>query len=215
MRKMMVGPVVACCVVSLSQGRAQAVDAAEWVPAPVAASASEALKAALAEADAGVTVGLIPCAVGGTPLSRWSKGGDLYAQAHVRVQAALKNGTLKGILWHQGENDAGTEATARNYAERLAKMVKDLRADLGAGDVPFVAGKLGEFLQRQDKDGKPSHWPLVNEQIASLPKLAPTCAVVESTGLKAKSDQVHFDTPSLREFGQRYAEAMKKLQAAR
>lgn len=167
----------------------------------------------LADADATITVGLIPCAVGGTPLQRWQKGGDLYEQALVRARLAMKDGTLKGILWHQGEGDSGEQATAANYGERLAQMVKDLRADLGVGELPFVAGKLGEFLKRETKDGKPSYWPLVNEQIATLPQRVSNSAVVESTGFKHKGDQVHFDTPSLREFGRRYAAAMKKLQS--
>lgn len=165
----------------------------------------------MAEADSRVTIGLIPCAVGGTPLSRWSKGGDLYEQAVVRARAAVKDGTLKGILWHQGESDSGNESTARSYGERLAKMVTDLRDELGAGDVPFVAGKLGEFRMDETKSGKPSFWPVVNEQIASLPTRVKQAAFVESTGLKAKSDGIHFDSPSLREFGRRYAAAMQKL----
>jgi len=169
----------------------------------------------MAEASPDATIGLLPCAVGGTPLSRWSKGGDLYAQALLRAKLALKDGTLKGILWHQGESDSGNERLATTYGERLAKMVKDLRGDLGAGDVPFVAGKLGEFLKREDRDGKPSLWPKVNEQIGALSKSVPNAAAVESAGLKHKGDAVHFDTPSLREFGQRYAEAMKRLQAGK
>ncbi len=169
----------------------------------------------MVEASPKSNIGLIPCAVGGTPLQRWQKGGDLYEQALVRAKAAMTNGTLKGILWHQGEGDAASEATASTYAARLSQMVKDLRADLGAGDVPFLAGKLGEFLKKEGKDGQPSYWPLVNEQIASLPSLVPNCAVVESTGLVHKGDWVHFDTPSLREFGDRYAAAMKKLQGSK
>ena len=168
----------------------------------------------MAEASPDATIGLIPCAVGGTPLSRWLKGGDLYAQALERAKLALKDGMLKGILWHQGEADSGSEQLASTYGERLARMVKDLRADLGAGEVPFVAGKLGEFLKREDKDGKPSLWPKVNDQIGTISKSVPHAAAVESTGLKHKGDFVHFDTPSLREFGERYAEAMKKLQAS-
>ena len=125
----------------------------------------------------------------------------------------MKTGNLKGILWHQGENDAGREETAKNYAERLAGMVKDLRAELGTEDAPFVAGRLGEFLAPQTKDGKPSYWPLVNEQLDSLPKLVEDVAIVSSADLKAKSDGVHFDTTSLREFGRRYAQEMQKLQA--
>jgi len=166
----------------------------------------------MADADKTITVGLIPCAVGGTPLERWQKGGDLYQQALERARLAMKEGTLKGILWHQGEADSGSEAKAGNYADRLAGMIADLRADLGAGEVPFVAGKLGPYLAKVSKDGKPSYWPLVNEQIASLPARVPHTAVVESEGLKHKGDQVHFDTESLREFGHRYAEAMKPLQ---
>lgn len=168
----------------------------------------------MADADKNITVGLIPCAVGGTPLERWQKGGDLYEAALVRAHEALKAGTLKGILWHQGEADSGSESKSRNYAERLSGMVRDLRADLAVGDVPFVAGKLGEFLAVETKDKKPTFWPLVNAQIATLPTLVKNAAFVESTGLKDKGDGVHFDTASLRIFGERYAEAMQKLQSA-
>jgi len=169
---------------------------------------------AMADADPSITIGLIPCAVGGTPLGRWQKDGDLYKQAVVRAQAALKDGTLHGILWHQGESDSGREETARSYGERLAQTVVDLRTELGAGDAPFVAGQLGEFLAKENKDGMPSFWPVVNEQIASLPMRLKNSAFVPSTGLKHKGDAVHFDAASLREFGKRYAAAMQKLQAA-
>ena len=168
----------------------------------------------MAEAQPEVVIGLVPCAVGGTPLARWQKGGDLYKQGVERTQAAMRDGTLKGILWHQGESDSGSETTAKNYAERLAQMIRDLRTELNAGDIPFVAGELGQFLQRESKDGKPSYWPLVNEQINSLPKLVPHTAVASSKDLKHKGDVVHFDSPSLREFGKRYATVMQAQAAA-
>jgi hypothetical protein len=180
-------------------------------PAVAGAGLGMSFARAMADADPQITVGLIPCAVGGTPLERWVKGKDLYQQALERARLAQKNGIIKGILWHQGEGDSGNEDKARSYAERLAGMIADLRADLGAGEVPFVAGKLGEFLAKE-KEGQPSFWPVVNAQLATIPGRAPRTAVVESTGLKHRGDGVHFDTPSLREFGMRYAEAMKKLQ---
>jgi len=166
---------------------------------------------AMAEANPGVTIGLIPCAVGGTPLSRWEKGGDLWKQAVARAHAAMKDGTLQGILWHQGESDSGKAETAENYGARLAKMVVDLRLELNTPKAPFVAGKLALFLAEKNKEGVPSHWKTVNEQIASLPKHCPLVAVVESTDLKHKGDSVHFDSASLRIFGKRYAEALQKL----
>lgn len=181
-------------------------------PAAVGAGLGMSFAREMADASPGATIGLIPCAVGGTPLERWEKGGDLYLQALERARLAMKDGTLKGILWHQGEGDSGNEAKSKSYADRFAKMIGDLRADLGAGEVPLVAGKLGEFLALESKEKTPVYWPLVNEQLASIPARVPKTAVVESTGLKDKGDKVHFDTPSLRTFGERYAEAMKLLQ---
>jgi hypothetical protein len=55
------------------------------------------------------------------------------------------------------------------------------------------------------------HWPLVNAQIAALPEHAPLSAVVSSSGLTHKGDQLHFDSPSLRELGRRYAQALIEL----
>jgi hypothetical protein len=45
-----------------------------------------------------------------------------------------------------------------------------------------------------------------------LPQNVPHTAVVSAKNLTDKGDHLHFDTPSARELGKRYAEAMKKLQ---
>ncbi|MBL8830679.1 MAG: sialate O-acetylesterase [Planctomycetaceae bacterium] len=168
----------------------------------------------MAEANPQVTIGLIPCAVGGTPLSRWQKGGDLWKQAIERAKLAMQDGTLRGVLWHQGEADSGKLETAESYTERLSQMVRDLRIELQTPQVPFVAGHLGLFLKRERAEGAKSYWPLVNSQLDQLPHLVPGTAVVPSTDLQHKGDDVHFDSASLRTFGRRYAEAMQKLQAA-
>ena len=165
---------------------------------------------AMADANPSATIGLIPCAVGGTPLERWLKGKDLYEQAVVRAKAAQKDGTLKGILWHQGESDSGNETNAKSYGERLAGMITDLRKELAAGDVPFVAGELGRF-RLEAKEGKSNYTRLVNEQINSLPGRVSKAAAVSSEGLNHKGDGTHFDSPSLREFGRRYAAALQGL----
>lgn len=169
----------------------------------------------LADSDPSVTIGLIPCAVGGTPLVRWQKGGDLWQQAIERAKLAMRDGTLRGVLWHQGEADSAKAETAESYAARLSQMVRDLRVELESPHVPFVAGKLGEFLKETRADGTKSLWRTVNAQIEQLPQLVEHAAVVESTGLQHKGDDVHFDSASLRTFGRRYAEAWRKLQSAK
>ena len=166
----------------------------------------------MAEKNPNAVIGLVPCAVGGTPLSRWSRGGDLYSNALVRAKIALRDGTLKGILWHQGENDSTHLETAQTYEDRLIKMIGDLREDLGAPEVPFVVAQIGEFLYSRKDPSKTPHARMINAALANIPKRVSNTACVKSTGLTHKGDEVHFDTKSEREMGRRFAAEMLKLQ---
>lgn len=164
----------------------------------------------MADASPDVVIGLIPAAVGGTPLSRWMRDGDLYQHAIEQAKLAQAQGVLKGILWHQGENDSDTEEHARSYASRLSQVIADFRKDLESADAPFVAGKLGEFLVREPRLDTPQAAE-VNNQLNTLTNRVPRFGLVESGYLTSMPDKIHFDTPSLRELGRRYAEAMKLL----
>ena len=102
------------------------------------------------------------------------------------------------------------EAVVTKYHPRFEALFKEnapkmqaLREELKAPYVPVVAGLLGDFLGPE----RP-HCPLapqVNEQLASLVVKAPHVGVVPAHGLGHIGDELHFDTPALREFGRRYA----------
>ncbi len=168
--------------------------------------------AALKVLRPGAKIGLIPAAFGGTSLDEWKPGGKLYTDAVARAKKAMESGRLRGILWHQGEADSATTRTASNYRQRWIRFMENLRADLNARDVPVVVGQLGEFYSPAN-GGKGVYADVVNEQLATLVVAAPHVGFASSSGLKAKSDQVHFDSPSLREFGVRYALAWLALDA--
>jgi hypothetical protein len=158
--------------------------------------------------DREVTLGLVPCAVGGSPLSRWEKGGDLYEATVRRAREAAKHGVLRGILWMQGEKDAKELALAKSYAKRLDAMILDLRREFGMPELPFVAAlPCAELAERDDRPGA----ELVSESLRELPLRVQHTATVDSDGLKSTGDQTHFSTPSQRELGRRYAEAMATL----
>jgi Carbohydrate esterase, sialic acid-specific acetylesterase len=146
-------------------------------------------------------IGLLPCAFGGSPLHDWIPGAIHYENAVKRTREAQKQGTLRVILWHQGEAESNDLDRARSYRERWTHMMTSLRKDLGAPDVPVIVGQLGLFFV------KSPYARIVNEQLAMIPASVPYTAFVPSYGLKHKGDEVHFDTPSLREFGRRYAHA--------
>lgn len=152
-------------------------------------------------------VGLVPCAVGGSPLSRWERGGDLYVAMLGRAAEARKRGRLRAVLWHQGESDARSAALAASYGDRLTAAVADLREDLGEPDLPVVIGLLGPL----PADRFP-HRDEVNAALSALPGRVRRVAAVNSEGLTTGPDGVHLDAESARELGRRFAAALGQLE---
>jgi len=172
---------------------------------------------ALSEHDSTADIGLVPAAVGGSPITAWEPGAvdaatatRPYDDAIRRARVALRRGRLAGILWHQGESDSNDRQAPR-YAERLRALVERFRTDLGAPDVPFLVGELGRFPDRP--------WTAWRAQVdaahAGLPALLPAVAYVRATGLEHRSDSLHFSAAAARELGRRYAAEYLRLAAAR
>lgn len=166
----------------------------------------------MADCGPSIRVGLMPCAAGGSPISVWKHGGfweqtnsKPYDDAIVRTRTAMKDGVLKGILWHQGESDSN-EKDAGLYQDRLVELINTLRRELNAPDVPFVAATLGDFVVECNP-----HARVVSEAIRRLPQRVENAAYVDSSGLEHKGDNMHFSAESARELGRRYAEAMIRL----
>lgn len=155
-----------------------------------------------------IRIGLIPCAWGGSPIKVWEPGvvylkvAHPYDDAIKRTKLAMQQGVLKGVLWHQGESD-NDSVHAALYMEKLKALINRLRADLQQPNLPFVAGETGYFNKTN----------YINPVINQLPQQVPHTAVVSAKGLMDRGDSLHFDTPSARELGKRYAQAMKRLQS--
>lgn len=153
-------------------------------------------------------IGLVPCAVGGSPLQRWMPGADLYGKAVRTARDAMANGTLRGVLWHQGEADSGNRENAERYGERFGDMIRRLRSDLSAESVPVIAGELGPFMR--NRDGEDFH-DLVNARLRELETRLPRFGCVDADGMTDNGDSLHFDAASLREFGIRYAKRFMEI----
>jgi len=168
------------------------------------------------DAHPGVTVGLIPVAWGGAPISQLNKGRDAYADAIAKAKLAKERGVLKGVLWHQGESDTVEPGDAEAYAGRLKKLALDIRSDLGEPDLPFIAGNLAEFYGTGPEHNAPDRVARINQVRAvlrDLPNRVSHVAFVESAGLKSPDQyMVHFDRDSLIVFGRRYAAAYATME---
>ena len=167
---------------------------------------------AMAKMDSTVTIGLIPCAAGGSPISVWKKGGYWpqtksrpYDEMLRRVRIARQHGELKGILWHQGESDSMAEK-AEKYEKNLTEFISRLRKDLNAPKVPFLVGGMSDPLMARNPHAK-----IVDRSLRNVAEKSKLSAYVSAQGLKLKSDNVHFDAESARTLGTRYAEVFKSM----
>lgn len=165
----------------------------------------------MADLDTNIVIALIPCAVGGSPIDVWQPTKYFeptksypYDDALKRTRLAMQTGTLKGILWQQGESDSDS-IRAKVHGEKLVQLVKQFRKDFKMKRLPFVAGTIAEFYIDKHPYAK-----TVNEAIEKLPKKVKKTAIVLASGLKHKGDDTHFDSPSARELGRRYALVFQK-----
>lgn len=154
-----------------------------------------------------VTVGLVPCAVGGSPIQAWL--GDsvfndvqLFNNFSEKAGMAMKYGEVKGILWHQGESDAFNEKIPV-YKEKLEAVLRNMRKFLGDDSLPIIMGELGNYTRPEERQ---ENWNKINEIIRQIPKDLNNCYVVPTSDLSSNPDFIHFNNVSQRELGKRYAD---------
>ncbi len=157
-----------------------------------------------------ITIGLVPVSVSGIAIEFYQKSAPLgrnntdfptqfnsgYAWLLDMAKKAQEVGVIKGIIFHQGE----TNTANQEWKFKVKEIVTDLRADLGIGDVPFLAGELlyADY-------GSCCHWH--NPEVNKLPGLINNSFVISAMGL-AGTDEAHFTSASYRELGKRYATVM-------
>ena len=125
-------------------------------------------------------------------------GGNPYGRMIEMAKKAQESGVIKGIIFHQGETDAGDG----QWPSKVKGVYDNIIKDLGLGsDIPFLAG---EVLRSGVSSG-------ANNNIAKLPQQSKNFYVVSSEGFNqalGDGQNVHFTSQEYRDFGKRYAEKM-------
>ncbi len=159
----------------------------------------------------GIKVGLIPCADGGTCMDEWENGTPLYDHAVMLAKLAMRTSKLAGIIWHQGESDCATEEMAKAHEQKFLTMIKSLKEDIGAVDVPVIIGELARDYSPNRPTLSGDRPKIINDGYHHIASQNENFAVVSSKGLELKADGLHFNLKSLREFGLRYFDEFKKF----
>jgi Carbohydrate esterase, sialic acid-specific acetylesterase len=154
------------------------------------------------EAKPDIAIGLVVNSQGGSAIETWRKSGKNYLQTMERVRPILATGTVRGVLWHQGEANL---AMGEKYLEPLARVIEQFREDLKAPKLPFVVGQLAPLAKDRDRVAA------FNQALLKLPSRVAGTGVVRADDLSGKD--IHFGSADVRTLGRRYAEQMLKLQA--
>ena len=163
----------------------------------------------------GVPVGLIPCALSGSPLDMWQKDfcrrtGDrfedtLFGDLVERVK--LAGSRIAGILWYQGESDA-LPGTAETYLQRFEKFVGDVRSSLGDPALPIITVQLAN-TENVDEWTREDAWNCLRESQRLAGEVIENVDVVASADLP-RNDHVHLSGKGQRTLGIRLAKAASR-----
>ena len=158
----------------------------------------------------GITIGLVPCAIGGSSIEQWLsnssyRGVTLYSNLLQKAKLAAQSGTIKGLLWHQGESNTGAKSHL-GYQQKLDSFFTKLRNDLQQPGLPVYMGSLGSYLTTNS-------FPFtkeINADIKQLSQNGKNMYLVKTSDFTSLKDTIHFDSPSQRKMGKRFAKAVYK-----
>ena len=154
------------------------------------------------------TLGLIPCADGGTSIDDWSADQPLTRHAISEAQFAMETSELIGILWHQGESDSNN-GNFKQYKDKLVSLIHHFRNELGNEALPFIIGGLGDYLGTSGFGQSAPEYAKLNKIFEEVCTSESNCYFATGKCLQANPDGIHINAKSQRIFGIRYYDAFK------
>lgn len=150
---------------------------------------------------AGMAVGLVPCAVGGTAIRQWARGEELYESMVRRARASVRDGggggEIKALLWYQGESDTSTQHDAEAYGEKMEALIKNVRDDLGLPSLPVIQVAI--------TSGDARYMDIVRR--AQLGIKLPNVVCIDAKGMPLNDDHIHLTTHAQVRLGHMLADA--------
>jgi len=117
-----------------------------------------------------------------------------------------------GILWMQGESDAGTAKVARRYGRNLKRLMDLIRAALRRDDLPVAIGRISDS-GNDEVDGRVwNYGDTVRQAQRGFVDSDAAAVLVTSTDGYGYSDPYHYDSAGYIDFGGKFAEALTAIE---
>lgn len=107
----------------------------------------------------------------GQTFIRWKPMGLFNAMIN-----PITNYSIKGVIWYQGESNAGRPG---EYKDLFSSLIKDWRKHWGQEDLPFLYVQLSNFMESKSEPGD-SNWARLREaqlKTLSLPNTGMAVAI--------------------------------------
>lgn len=153
---------------------------------------------------------LIKSVATGSTIDRWLPEQALYKGLLRQVDFSLPESDPKriaAVVWMQGESDARHTEHARQYANRLSRLIQSLRNDLHSPNSLFIVGEINPEDKNFDEV------ELVQAGQRQVQQKIPNTLLVSTDGLGKMYDNVHYDAEGQIELGRRFAHAYIAQQA--
>jgi hypothetical protein len=163
----------------------------------------------ISELPDSISILILPTAVGGSSIEQWledstHRGVALLSNFKEKVAIGSEHGTIKSILWHQGESNANADKLP-TYRDKLATLFQIFRKETAMDSLPILVGELAAFPKNYDNR------QAVNSIIHDYATTDPNTKVIYTQDLMHKGDSTHFDADGQRKMGVRFAEAYLEL----
>lgn len=147
-------------------------------------------------------IGLVPGALGGSPLEAWHpERGPLFRNLAAMARAA--GGRVKGMVWFQGETDADPGKSA-DYLDRFLASAEGWRRGLAQPDLPILTVQIGRY--RSERPGEEDReWAEVREAQRQAARRDGRIAVIPALDLPL-DDTIHIGSDGNATLGTRLAE---------
>lgn len=151
----------------------------------------------------GYPIGLIPAALGGSPLSAWlqSQDGTLFRNMLDYIRDA--GGGVRGVCWYQGCSDTGPEQSA-TYLERFREFVGDLRKALKQPRLPVITAQINRVISGQAVAPGNAGWDDIREAQRQAARRIPGVYVISTLDC-GLSDCIHNHSAANLIIGERMA----------
>ena len=176
----------------------------------------------MADADPETKIAIIKYTHGGTNLhTQWAATGDRYASfvataaaGLVALEEAGDTYDLGGMIWHQGESDAGSLTNANAYEANLTDLISRVRDDVfGGAKLPFIVGSLSNS-QNSSIETLGSAWYILRQAQEAVAADGVHVGFVNTDGYPTRpGEAIHFSHEGQLSMGRDFAAEMLRIEA--